>query len=50
MFVFKKAEAELGDAKEAAQLQSVALTSALFFAYLAAVRAAPAVIAYLRGY
>lgn len=40
MFVFKKAEKDKGDAKEAATLQQVALTAAAFFAYLAAVRAA----------
>jgi hypothetical protein len=50
MFVFKKAAADSGDAKEAATLQGVAATAAAFFAYLALVRAAPTLIALVRGY
>lgn len=50
MFVFKKADKDKADAKESAAYQQVALTAAAFFAFLAAVRAAPYVIKAVRGY
>ncbi len=40
MFVFKRADNEKANAKEAATYQQVALTAAAMFAFLAAVRAA----------
>jgi hypothetical protein len=40
MFVFKKAEKDKADAKEAATYQQVALTAAVVFALFAAIRAA----------
>lgn len=40
MFVFKRADKEKADAKEAATYQSVALTAAAVLAFFAAIRAA----------